>query len=151
MPEFETIANHHNQIVAYEAAETHRSWFHEYGDLYHVKTAELILRGQSIPAAEYQRSLNNRLVLRQTLSERMEHEGVDLWLSPSAQGSAPAGLESTGSPIMNLPWTHCGFPTINLPSGTGQEGLPLGLQVTAGWNQDEALLGWCAQFKGLVQ
>lgn len=151
MPNFEAIVYHHNQIVAYEAAETHHSWFQKFGNRYHAKTAELILRGQNISLEVYQRSLDNCMVLRQILSERMRCEDVDLWLSPAAQGSAPAGLESTGNPIMNLPWTHCGFPTINLPIGTSQAGLPYGLQVTAGWNQDETLLRWCSQLEGAFQ
>ena len=29
---------------------------------------------------------------------------IDLWISPSTVGPAPKGLESTGDPVMNLPW-----------------------------------------------
>jgi Asp-tRNA(Asn)/Glu-tRNA(Gln) amidotransferase A subunit family amidase len=147
MPDFETIACYHNQIVAYEAAKIHRSWFQEFSGRYHIKTAELIKRGQTIPVKDYQRALDSISILRHTLSKRMKSEGIDLWLSPSAQGSAPKGLESTGSPILNLPWTHCGYPTINLPSGFDKTGLPFGLQVTAGWNRDEALLKWCSKLQ----
>ncbi len=142
MADFESLSLYHNQIVAYEAAETHKQWFRHYKDLYHPKTTELILRGQTISIEDYQRSLESREELRAILSDRMETDGIDLWLSPSAQGTAPIGLESTGNPIMNLPWTHCGFPTLNLPSGTDKVGLPFGLQVTAKWGQDESLLNW---------
>jgi Asp-tRNA(Asn)/Glu-tRNA(Gln) amidotransferase A subunit family amidase len=43
---------------------------------------------------------------------------------------------------MNLPWTHAGLPTLTLPAGKNQQGLPLGLQLTAGWYADEHLLAW---------
>jgi Asp-tRNA(Asn)/Glu-tRNA(Gln) amidotransferase A subunit family amidase len=43
---------------------------------------------------------------------------------------------------MNLPWTHSGLPTMNIPSGVNDESLPLGLQVAAGWYKDEKLFSW---------
>ena len=67
---------------------------------------------------------------------------VDLWISPAAPGVAPHGLDSTGDPIMNLPWSHCGLPTLSIPAGTLDGGLPIGLQIAAGWRQDESLFGW---------
>ena len=57
------------------------------------------------------------------------------------------GLESTGDPIMNLPWTHCGLPSVNLPSGYEEDGLPVGLQAVGKWYEDEALLEWSAQLE----
>jgi len=52
------------------------------------------------------------------------------------------GLKSTGDPVMNLPWTHCGFPSLTLPDGFHAAGLPMGLQVAGRWMADEELLGW---------
>jgi Asp-tRNA(Asn)/Glu-tRNA(Gln) amidotransferase A subunit family amidase len=67
---------------------------------------------------------------------------IDAWISPSTVGPAPMGLDSTGDPIMNLPWTQAGLPTINLPAGKSLNGLPLGLQVIGNWYKDESLLFW---------
>ena len=72
----------------------------------------------------------------------MDAHGIDLWLSPAARGAAPAGLDSTGDPIMNLPWTHAGLPTLALPAGHDEDGLPLGVQLAGRWDRDEALLAW---------
>ena len=151
MPNFDRIAHHHQCIVAYEAAQVHSTWFREYGNRYHPKTAELIRRGQRISIPDYQRSLESRELLRQILTATMDSVGVDIWLSPSAQGVAPHGLGSTGDPIMNLPWTHCGFPALNLPSGTNPAGLPFGLQITTKWMQDEALLSWGSELQKSIQ
>ena len=71
----------------------------------------------------------------------MESDGIDLWLSPAAQGPAPRGLDSTGDPVMNLPWTHAGVPTLAVPAWK-TDGLPMGLQIAARFDADEELLGW---------
>jgi Asp-tRNA(Asn)/Glu-tRNA(Gln) amidotransferase A subunit family amidase len=80
--------------------------------------------------------------LREQLQALMERHGIDLWICPSALGAAPEGLDSTGDPALNLPWTHAGLPVLGLPVGRAANGLPLGLQCAAGWHCDEALLGW---------
>ncbi len=78
---------------------------------------------------------------RYELAEMEEHE-LDLWLTPSAVGAAPAGLESTGDPVMNLPWTQAGLPVLSVPAGRNAKGLPLGLQLIGRWWSDEKLLAW---------
>jgi len=150
MDNFEEIAHRHKIIVAKEASQVHQMWFDKYEDRYHLKTSELITRGQNINTDEYVSALRSRNVLRNQLTDTMKTHGIDLWLSPPAKGDAPLGLESTGDPVMNLPWTHCGFPTLNIPAGISKRGLPMGLQVTAGWNQDEALLEWGLEMEKLL-
>jgi Asp-tRNA(Asn)/Glu-tRNA(Gln) amidotransferase A subunit family amidase len=142
MSDFKDIYHRHNVIVASEAAQIHQTWFIEFGDKYHPKSIELIERGQGIGQDNYREALHGRDKLRAELTVLMESEGIDLWLSPPAKGPAPFGLESTGDPVMNLPWTHCGFPSLNIPAGLNKHNLPMGLQVSAGWYQDEALLHW---------
>ncbi|GAB4578649.1 MAG: amidase [Anaerolineales bacterium] len=142
MSDFAEISQRHHLIVAYDAALVHQEWFARYEPLYHPKTAELIRRGQQIPEAVYLNALEGRAQLRHELTSQMKTHGVDLWLSPSAPGPAPRGLESTGNPVMNLPWTHAGLPTLTLPAGKNSYNLPLGLQLTAGWYEDERLIAW---------
>ncbi len=80
----------------------------------------------------------------------MDQNGLDAFLAPTAVGPAPAGLESTGDPVMNLPWTHAGLPAMSLPSGKTSEGLPMGLQVVGRWMGDEALLGLAQQIERFI-
>jgi Asp-tRNA(Asn)/Glu-tRNA(Gln) amidotransferase A subunit family amidase len=129
-------------ITAAEAAQNHAEWYEKYKDLYHPKTVELIERGQKVAPEYLETALTGREKLRQELIDIMEEAGIDMWLSPSAPGAAPKGLDSTGNPVMNLPWTHSGLPTLSLPSGLNRQGLPLGLQVAAGWYQDELLFSY---------
>ncbi|MDH5506935.1 MAG: amidase [Anaerolineae bacterium] len=142
MPNFEAIVNRHGLIVAAEAFHTHAEWFSSHEDSYHPKTAELIRNGQAISPADLSTALEGRQHLRNHLTTLMDEHHIDLWLSPSAPHSAPAGLQSTGDPVMNLPWTHSGLPTLGLPSGQDEAGLPLGLQIAARWHQDEAVFDW---------
>ncbi len=142
MPDFDEIRTRHNLIVAAEAARVHVDWFARYGDLYHPKTAELIRRGQTVSEEALTDALRGPLQLRRELGDLMAAHQIDLWITPATIGPAPLGLESTGDPVMNLPWTHSGLPAINLPCGTNETGLPLGLQVVGSWYQDEQLLAW---------
>lgn len=147
MLDFADICNRHNLIVAAEAARVHTDWFARYGNLYHPKTAELIRRGQQVSDETLAGALPGRAQLRAELSELMAAHHIDLWIIPATIGPAPLGLDSTGDPIMNLPWTHSGLPAISLPCGTNEAGLPLGLQIVGGWYQDEQLLAWAKELE----
>lgn len=142
MPDFNEIAERHQLIMAAEVAQVHSAWFTRYESLYHEKTSALIRHGMAVSEQDLRIALPGREKLRQELMTAMAEEGVDLWIAPAALGTAPRGLESTGDPIMNLPWTHSGLPTISLPSGRNEIGLPFGLQVVGKWHEDESVLAW---------
>jgi Asp-tRNA(Asn)/Glu-tRNA(Gln) amidotransferase A subunit family amidase len=150
MNDYAEIRERHYLIVAAEAARVHAEWFARYGELYHPKTADLIRRGQSIVDAALAEALRGREKLRSELTALMDQHGIDLWIAPAAPGAAPRGLDSTGDPVMNLPWTHSGLPTLTLPSGVNAAGLPLGLQLAGRWYADEALLAWANEIARVV-
>lgn len=151
MADFEEIRERHNKIVAAETAWVHREWFRDYEQSYHAKTSELIRSGMRIPTQELQAALQGRESTRMELAEAAEVAGIDLWISPSAPGTAPKGIDSTGDPVMNLPWTHSGLPSVNLPSGFNREGLPFGLQLVGSWYGDESLLAWAARLESKLR
>ena len=142
MPDFAEIRARHDVILAAEAAQVHEKWFENYRDLYSAKFTELILRGKSVSDSQLQDALAACDQFRAALIRTMDDQGVDLWISPSTIGAAPKGLDSTGDPVMNLPWTQAGFPAMNLPSGKSADDLPFGLQVVGSWYKDESLLSW---------
>jgi Asp-tRNA(Asn)/Glu-tRNA(Gln) amidotransferase A subunit family amidase len=142
MADFEEIYQRHMLILAAEAAQVHADWYREFSHLYHAKTAELIERGRSVPPRTLSHALEGCRALRETMTALMDSHGLDAWIAPSAPGPAPAGLGSTGDPVMNLPWTHSGLPALNLPSGTTPDGLPFGTQIVGRWRNDEALLAF---------
>ncbi len=150
LPNFAAIRDRHWLLLAAEAAMVHAPWYDTYEALYHPRTAELIQRGRQaqLPAMEAARA--GRADLRVDLTRLMDKEGIDLWLAPSALGPAPLGLESTGDPIMNLPWSYAGLPVVGVPAGRADNGLPLGVQFIGRWWADEPLLAWAADLAKVV-
>jgi len=137
-----TIDGFHQDMIAAELALQHRERFAQTSDLYRPRTAALIRRGQSVSPGRLQAARAHRLAFRGRLRRVMDAEGIDLWICPSAPDVAPRGLEATGSPAMNMPWTHAGLPALSLPAGQGAAGLPLGLQLVSRYGEDERLLAW---------
>jgi Asp-tRNA(Asn)/Glu-tRNA(Gln) amidotransferase A subunit family amidase len=148
--EFDEIATRHRKILAAEAAEVHADWYAEYGHLYDKRTQELIEKGFKVTVGELAEALTSRERLRRDLISQMDRTGIDLWVSPSAKGTADKGIHATGDPILNLPWTHAGLPAVNLPSGFSSDGLPLGLQLVGRWYGDEVLLEWAADLERVL-
>jgi Asp-tRNA(Asn)/Glu-tRNA(Gln) amidotransferase A subunit family amidase len=142
MPDFEEVRTRHDVILSAEAAQVHADWFGQYENLYSEKFTELLRRGQQITSDHLQGALAARDSFRADMRRSFLDHNIDIWISPSTIGPAPRGLESTGDPIMNLPWTQAGLPVLNIPAGRTQDGLPLGLQLAGNWYKDESLLFW---------
>ena len=145
----EEINARHRNLTTFEFAETHRERYAKYGAMFRPESAQLYEAGLNISSADAEAGRASRIALRQRLHERMDRAGIDAWLAPSAVGPAPKGLNSTGNPAMNLPWTHAGMPVISLPFGDA-EGLPLGLSLTGRFGHDETLLGQAAMVEAAL-
>ena len=141
----------HDLIMAADAARVHQKWFEKYASLYSSKLTELIRRGQSISDSQLQDALHARDLFRAEMLQIMSEHNVDLWICPPSTGPAPKGLDNTGDPAMNLPWTQAGFPGVNIPVEKDPDGLPIGLQVIGRWNMDEALLAWAEEIEKVVR
>jgi Asp-tRNA(Asn)/Glu-tRNA(Gln) amidotransferase A subunit family amidase len=139
MPDFEAMADRHRDLAAAEAAEVHKNWLPKYRDLYRPKSIAIIEKGLTISPDRLAECRASLTALRTHLDSLMANNSVDAWLCPSAPGIAPATLNSTGDPVMNIPWTHAHMPAITLPCNT-IDGLPLGLQIAARYGYDEQLL-----------
>lgn len=140
----------HRALMAYEMAQEHRFWFGEHEARYRPGTAELIRAGRRVDRATAAEARASQRRTRSELHELLDQHGLDLWLSPAATGPAPQGISWTGNPVMNLPWTHAGLPTLSLPGGRAGNGLPLGLQVSSRFGCDEMLLAWAEELAEIV-
>ncbi len=140
LDDFEEIVERHNSLVAAEAAIVHRDWFRDYSDVYHGKTAQLIHKGEGVDPDVLKACRQGREKLRDGILDNMKRHDLSAMLAPAAVGPPPQGFDSTGDPVMNLPWTHAGLPVVGLPSGLSRKGLPMGLQLVGLWMDDEALL-----------
>ncbi|MFB6168748.1 MAG: amidase [Haloferacaceae archaeon] len=136
------VNERHEALVSAEAAEVHHDRYEAYADLLREETVGLIERGRDVTVEAVARAKRSRTDLRDRLHDRMAGEGIDVWVAPGARDTAPAGIDGTGDPVMNLPWTHAGLPTAALPAGTA-DGLPYGVQFASAFGTDERLLSWC--------
>ncbi len=132
------INGKHKLMNAAEFVEVHRSWFEKYSDKYHQTSIDLIKKGRSITIEDLNEAIKGRIQLREELAQLQKESGIDLWISPSATTIAPQGLNSTGDPAMNLPWSYAGVPTLSIPFGYIQQ-LPFGIQFAGNYNEDETL------------
>lgn len=154
IPMFADIANLnqlHRRLAFAEFAQEHAQLYAEFGDRYRPRTAEIVKIGKAVDQVELAAARANCLTLRNVIETIMAENAIDLWICPPAPGSAPAGIHATGNPDLNLPWTHAGLPAITLPAGRAENGLPLGLQVVAGFGADELLLSWTLALSTMQQ
>ncbi|MFQ5879842.1 MAG: amidase [Dehalococcoidia bacterium] len=148
--EFDAVLDVHHVVMAAEVAAYHGPIFHQRPDAYRPRLRAMIELGQLIPTAAYlhaQRARRHMARATLTLFDR-----YDVLLASAARGPAPRGLEWTGDPACNAPWTLFGFPALALPIGLDGQGLPLGAQVVAAPWQEARLLSaarWCEATLGL--
>jgi len=149
MSDFQEIRARHDAIMSFDAANVHKEWFNKYEILYSSKFSDLIRRGQSV--SNLQSLLKQRDQFRESTTQTMNDNQIDVWICPPTVGPAPKGLDSTGDPVMCLPWTQIGFPAINIPTTKNEEGLPMGLQIVGKWNSDESLFAWAEDIEKVVR
>ena len=98
----------------------------------------LLERGREARAFDYQAALARIAPLNEGFAEIFER--CDAILTPSAPGTAPKGLDSTGDPAFCTLWTLCGMPAVSLPLMKGENGLPMGVQLVGPRAGDARLL-----------
>jgi Asp-tRNA(Asn)/Glu-tRNA(Gln) amidotransferase A subunit family amidase len=98
----------------------------------------LLARGREVSALAYQQALSRAPILNEGFDGIFER--CDAILTPSAPGTAPKGLGSTGDPAFCTLWTLLGMPALNLPLMRGENGLPMGVQLVGPRNGDARLL-----------
>lgn len=142
LDDIETIAFWHRKLIAAEIAIEHRDWYSRYANLYSPQTVTIIEEGKAIEHKELVAARKRQKELYERVENQMREAGIDLWVTPAAPGPAPEGIKATGNPAMNMPWTNTGLPSISVPAGKADNGLPLGLQLIGPFMGDELLLSW---------
>jgi Asp-tRNA(Asn)/Glu-tRNA(Gln) amidotransferase A subunit family amidase len=145
MPQiFDDMLPRHRTIMAVEAAEYHRGQFLAHREKYGPKIAALLDEGLQILGVDYAAALAWQREFRQIVETEL-FGGFDALLMPSTENTAP-GLETTGTPLFQAPWSLAGVPAVSIPCGLAADGMPAGLQLIGKQKQDFELLrvgGWC--------
>ncbi len=145
LPEsFKHVPDIHRVIMAVEVAAVHEDQLRTHWDMYGEYIRGFIMSGLLVPATAYLRAQR----LRGMIIEDMIHliKDYDCIICPSTTDTAPEGLEWTGSPAFNAPWSLTGLPSVTVPSGLASNELPLGLQLIGNPYSEWSLLetaGWC--------
>jgi len=143
-PSFAIIRDIGRLIMAVEGATNHQEMFAKHKDEYGPKIRGLIEEGLKTPATDYAKARQTRLQQYADM-EPLLHQ-MDALLTPGATGAAPRGLASTGSAVMQGPWSILGVPAISLPTGLNKDGLPLAIQLSGPPRAEDRLLAvarWC--------
>lgn len=135
---FDGAARERQRINFAEMAKHYYRYWRDGKDTLGSETLAAIEEGNQTLARDYLAALDWKPVLNAGLSEIFERS--DAILCPAAPGTAPEGLDWTGDAIFNGLWTFCGTPAITLPLLTGENGLPMGVQLVGPVGGDARLL-----------
>lgn len=125
-----------------------------------------IIRGllaQGIPASVYQHALETRVVLQAAYKKCFAAHRLDALIFPTTPLTArPIGDDETvalnggrvptfATFIRNTdPGSNAGIPGISIPAGLTPEGLPVGLELDGGYQNDRALLAVAATIEAIL-
>ncbi|WP_442575377.1 amidase family protein [Microbacterium sp. F51-2R] len=131
------LTTSHPRVMAYEAARERADELARADRLSEPLTA-LLRTGAAMSRSEYTEA---RDVLRrgaQRMSQLLATGAVIV--GPAALGAAPAGLASTGDPVLSRAWQALGLPQVTVPGLRNEQGLPLGIQVIGAHGREAELL-----------
>ena len=134
---FDGIPDWHKIIMESDMARSFSEEYKKSKNKLSDKIVEAIERGMKYSSVEYNEAFS-KIEVANTYFKQFFHD-YDAILTPSANGEAPKGLESTGDPIFSTIWTYCGMPSISLPLLQGKNNLPVGVQLVSSLYDDERL------------
>jgi aspartyl-tRNA(Asn)/glutamyl-tRNA(Gln) amidotransferase subunit A len=135
-------------ITRSDTASIHAERFAAKADLYRPAIRSSIELGMLIPGDLYVRALRIRSQFRREMLPLLER--YDVLLTPTTPASAPEGMP-TGDPLFQVPWSLSGLPSITVPCGLSENGMPLGIQLVSGMFTEPSLLAaaaWCEDVLG---
>lgn len=137
-PPFDRLSEAHGTVMSSEArASLLAEYLGQPADLAPDLRA-LVERGTAISSIVLTEAYDRIATCRVALDALFD-TAIDVVLTPAAPGTAPEGLQTTGSPIFNGLWTALQAPCIAIPTGD-RKGLPVGVQLVGRRYRDDRLL-----------
>ncbi len=128
----------HNCIQSYEAQLALADEYSRHREGLSLKLRDYLKDSTEIKPEDYDNA--RRTANRARKSSHGLFDTCDILLTPSAPGTAPKSLKSTGDPAFNRVWTLMGLPCVNIAGMTGENGLPLGMQLVGPFGKDREVL-----------
>ena len=108
--------------------------------------------GMIIPTSTYLKAQRLRRQFRADMNEMASK--YDVVMTPATPAPAPKDLNTTGDAAFQVPWTAAGLPTVVVPTGLSELGMPMAVQFGGPWAEEGRVLGaslWCERVAGLNQ
>jgi len=135
---FSNIVDCHITIMGANLTAYLGERMYEFPDKFDPETIKRVDSGRGITAASYIQALNQAEAQTQAMDRLFDH--YDVLLTPAAPGPAPIGLRSTGKAIFNGMWTLMGVPAVSVPILSGNNNMPIGLQIIGRRGNDAKVL-----------
>jgi amidase len=137
-PAFNDILDDHGAITGWESLRNYADERLRNPDKVSAELMAIMKKSDGITLERYVAAQRKSVAFKAHVDSLFDK--VDVLLCPSAPGEAPKGIEFTGNPRFNSIWTLAGTPCVTLPIGSGDMGLPLGVQLVGLRHEDEKLL-----------
>ncbi len=125
----------HEYEICHHLAET----FDAHWDQISPTLQPIVERGRAITESQYDQAVT-AMGQVEDFFDQFFHD-FDAILCPSATGEAPLiSSGGTGDPVFSTVWTLAGLPCVSLPLLVGSNGLPIGVQLVGGPEEDARLL-----------
>ncbi len=128
----------HRRIMEADLARNFRHDYESGRDRMSETLCAQIERGRQVSAIDYNDAVDRIEAVNGGFDEVFYR--YDAILTAAAPGTAPRGLESTGSPAFCTLWTFAGMPAVTLPIMRGGNGMPMGVQLVGPRGDDARLL-----------
>lgn len=134
-PDPETINMDWFKVCGVQTAFAHGKWYDDHKQEYGSSLGDIIELGRNMSGLDYQEVILRRLEFRGRVLEALQ--SVDVMLIPGLPFEAPPADQMTRMSVEQLakvhrytvPFTMSQLPTITMPSGYGEKGLPVSIQI----------------------
>lgn len=135
---FDALPDTLRTVMAWEALCEHGERYRAHGKRIGTALTALMEEALKIPESRYQAELDVLNTAREAFATWIPDRTV--LATPAAPGPAPLGIQSTGDPRCNAPFTALGVPAVSIPMPVPEGQLPLGMQLVAPSGRDSLLI-----------
>lgn len=136
-PSYKDLVAVHRRVLYSGIAKSLDEDFRNNSDKMSDQLLDLLKEGRRTTVEEFDDAMTLAVQCRASVNDCFGD--LDAIICPSAPGEAPHGW-ATGNPIFQVSWTLLGVPCLNLPVGSGPNGLPIGIQLIGRQYDDKKLL-----------
>ena len=125
-------------IMAVEMAHNLGAIVDRGGDAVSKVMRDLVEDGRQSGATQYLKAVAEGRALAAMIADTFGE--CNAIVTPASKGVAPKGLDATGDPAFCSLWTLMGLPALTLPLLTGDDDMPLGVQLVGAAGDDARLM-----------